>query len=65
MTRRSTRENSNKVDVEGVEGPSKVDEDLEVHPVFVRTTKFEDTILLIVALCFHSVFEVIAIGVSG
>ncbi|KAK1298564.1 Zinc transporter 1 [Acorus calamus] len=34
-------------------------------PVFVRTSNFGDTILLIVALCFHSVFEGIAVGVSG
>jgi solute carrier family 39 (zinc transporter), member 1/2/3 len=55
------------VAIEGAEEPSKVDEDLELEAqsVFVRTTKFEDTILLIIALCFHSVFEGIAIGVSG
>jgi solute carrier family 39 (zinc transporter), member 1/2/3 len=29
-----------------------------------RTSSFEDAVLLIVALCFHSVFEGIAIGVS-
>jgi zinc transporter ZupT len=28
-------------------------------------SSFEDAILLIVALCFHSIFEGIAIGVSG
>ncbi|KAK1270668.1 Zinc transporter 1 [Acorus gramineus] len=33
--------------------------------VFVMTSNFGDTILLIVALCFHSVFEGIAVGVSG
>ncbi|KAJ4770727.1 zinc transporter [Rhynchospora pubera] len=65
VTKRIKRENSNKVDVEGAEGPSKLDEDLEAHPVFLRTTNFEDTILLILALCFHSVFEGIAIGVSA
>jgi zinc transporter 1/2/3 len=65
VTMKSKRENSNKVDVEGVEGPTKVDEDLEAHPVFMRTTNLEDTILLIFALCFHSVFEGIAIGVSA
>ncbi|XP_021894567.1 zinc transporter 2 [Carica papaya] len=31
----------------------------------LRTTSLGDTILLIIALCFHSVFEGIAIGVSG
>jgi zinc transporter 1/2/3 len=35
------------------------------HPMFVRTSSFEDAILLIFALCFHSVFEGIAIGVSA
>ncbi|KAL6853329.1 hypothetical protein ACP4OV_019358 [Aristida adscensionis] len=35
------------------------------HPMFVRTSSFEDAILLMVALCFHSVFEGIAIGVSA
>lgn len=35
------------------------------HLGFVRTTSIGDTILLILALCFHSVFEGIAVGVSG
>ncbi|KAI4385993.1 hypothetical protein MLD38_003971 [Melastoma candidum] len=35
-----------------------------VNPVFLRTSTVSDTILLILALCFHSVFEGIAIGVS-
>jgi solute carrier family 39 (zinc transporter), member 1/2/3 len=65
VTKRNKRENSGKVGVEGVEGASKVDEDLESHPIFTSTTKFEDTILLILALCFYSLFEGIAIGVSG
>lgn len=36
-----------------------------VNPVFLRTSSFGDTLLLILALCFHSVFEGIAIGVAG
>lgn len=40
----------------------------EHHPVAMlmrrRTSSLEDAILLIVALCFHSVFEGIAIGIS-
>ncbi|PON68813.1 Zinc/iron permease [Trema orientale] len=36
----------------------------EVNPVFLRTTSVGDTILLILALCFHSVFEGIAVGVA-
>jgi zinc transporter 1/2/3 len=37
------------------------------HPMLMATaaSSFEDAILLIVALCFHSIFEGIAIGVSG
>lgn len=32
---------------------------------FMKTSSVGDTILLILALCFHSVFEGIAVGVSG
>lgn len=35
------------------------------HPGIARTTTFGDSVLLILALCFHSVFEGIAIGVAG
>ncbi|XP_061337933.1 zinc transporter 1 [Gastrolobium bilobum] len=35
------------------------------NPAFIKTSSLGDTILLIFALCFHSVFEGIAIGVSG
>ena len=45
------------------EGVKEAPEDL--NPSFLRTSSFGDTILLILALCFHSVFEGIAIGVSG
>lgn len=38
---------------------------VDLNPPFPRTSSFGDTILLILALCFHSVFEGIAIGVSG
>ncbi|CAN6471724.1 unnamed protein product [Victoria cruziana] len=37
----------------------------EVHPTLAKTSNIGDTILLILALCFHSVFEGIAVGVSG
>lgn len=36
-----------------------------VNPAFIRTSSVGDTILLILALCFHSVFEGIAVGVAG
>ncbi|XP_054812838.1 zinc transporter 1 [Prosopis cineraria] len=35
------------------------------NPIFFKTSNVGDTILLILALCFHSVFEGIAVGVSG
>ncbi|KAL1558704.1 zinc transporter 2-like [Salvia divinorum] len=46
-----------------VEGAGK-EEEVEHHPVFVKTTSVGDTILLILALCFHSIFEGIAVGVA-
>ncbi|XP_068643471.1 zinc transporter 2 [Aristolochia californica] len=36
----------------------------EVHPMLVKTSSFGDTLLLILALCFHSVFEGIAVGIA-
>lgn len=38
---------------------------MELHPAFLKTANLGDTVLLILALCFHSVFEGIAIGVAG
>ncbi|KAF3963399.1 hypothetical protein ACB098_08G049700 [Castanea mollissima] len=38
---------------------------VDVNPEFLRTTSFGDALLLILALCFHSVFEGIAVGVSA
>ena len=38
---------------------------MDANPVFLSTTSLGDTVLLILALCFHSVFEGIAIGVAG
>lgn len=37
----------------------------ESNVAFMKTTNLGDTILLILALCFHSVFEGIAVGISG
>ncbi|KAF4378575.1 hypothetical protein G4B88_023115 [Cannabis sativa] len=36
----------------------------EVNTAFLKTTSLGDTILLILALCFHSVFEGIAVGIA-
>ncbi|KAI9388243.1 hypothetical protein POPTR_009G034600v4 [Populus trichocarpa] len=38
---------------------------MNADPIFLKTTSLGDTILLILALCFHSVFEGIAVGVAG
>ncbi|KAM5583555.1 zinc transporter 2 [Rosa sericea] len=64
-----SRETEARVEVE--EGRVDVEhEDKEVpigdgvNPVFLKTTSFGDTILLILALCFHSIFEGIAVGVA-
>jgi len=35
------------------------------NPILMKTSSTGDTILLILALCFHSVFEGIAVGVAG
>ncbi|KAG6433484.1 hypothetical protein SASPL_105098 [Salvia splendens] len=52
-----------RVDVEGGGSDREVGE-LHLHPVFVKTSSVGDTILLILALCFHSIFEGIAVGVA-
>lgn len=54
----------------GVEGnrdeeqPEK-DEEVEHSPIFISTASVGNTVLLIVALCFHSIFEGIAVGIAG
>ncbi|XP_074290482.1 zinc transporter 2-like isoform X2 [Silene latifolia] len=40
-------------------------EDVKHNPIFMKTSSFGDTILLICALCFHSVFEGIAVGIAA
>lgn len=64
----SSSEKEARVEVEegrtDAEHDHKEDED-GVSPVFLKTSSFGDTILLILALCFHSVFEGIAVGVAG
>ncbi|KAK1297937.1 Zinc transporter 1 [Acorus calamus] len=70
LTKRAGGGGGGQVKVEGVEEGAAEAEAAVVmgdhhQPVFVRTSSLGDTILLIVALCFHSVFEGIAVGVSG
>lgn len=64
-------EGENKVAVEVEEGRMTGDDRADHgnkesthHPILVRTSSLSDTILLILALCFHSIFEGIAVGVS-
>ncbi|KAF0933637.1 hypothetical protein E2562_018870 [Oryza meyeriana var. granulata] len=70
VARRSGSKQVNEQQAEGEEeeaaGAVSSKEDAAAHPaMLVRTSSFEDAVLLIVALCFHSVFEGIAIGVSA
>ncbi|KAI4373447.1 hypothetical protein MLD38_011572 [Melastoma candidum] len=46
------------------EGQGEVHDGRTANTMFLRTSSLGDTILLILALCFHSVFEGIAVGVS-
>nr|GMD64423.1 zinc transporter 2 [Ipomoea batatas] len=41
------------------------DHEQQMMNPFAKTTSLGDTVLLILALCFHSIFEGIAVGVSG
>ncbi|KAK4440881.1 Zinc transporter 1 [Sesamum alatum] len=47
-----------------VEVESRAGKEADSNPFLVKTTSFGDTILLILALCFHSIFEGIAVGVA-
>ncbi|KAE8666704.1 E3 ubiquitin-protein ligase RING1-like [Hibiscus syriacus] len=65
----SSAERSVRVQVEeGRTADDKHSEDIGIdsnNPVFFRATSFGDTFLLILALCFHSLLEGIAVGVAG
>ncbi|KAJ8553092.1 hypothetical protein K7X08_020485 [Anisodus acutangulus] len=63
VTKGINESSESKVEVE--EGRStNVEEGHGTNP-FLKTTSLGDTILLILALCFHSIFEGIAVGVSA
>ncbi|KAJ1406914.1 Zinc/iron permease [Sesbania bispinosa] len=69
VTSNSQREDK-VVELEGGRTPQEQEQVRELamdttNPVFMKTSSVGDTILLILALCFHSVFEGIAVGVSG
>lgn len=57
--------NASEAKVEVAEGQTAEERGFHPHPSLVRTSSAGDTLLLILALCFHSVFEGIAIGVAG
>ncbi|KAL5991838.1 hypothetical protein ACLOJK_012749 [Asimina triloba] len=57
-----------KVGADGVDEEGAVavkEKGLQQHPALLKTTSLGDTVLLILALCFHSVFEGIAVGVAA
>ncbi|CAA7406344.1 unnamed protein product [Spirodela intermedia] len=56
--------NTSEAKVEVAEGQAAEERGFDPHPSLVRTSSTGDTILLILALCFHSVFEGIAIGIA-
>ncbi|KAG4961373.1 Zinc transporter 1 [Glycine soja] len=71
VTRNSNRE-AKVVELEGGTTPQEHDLARDhcavaetTNPVLLKTSSLGDTILLILALCFHSVFEGIAVGVAG
>ncbi|PIA60396.1 hypothetical protein AQUCO_00300116v1 [Aquilegia coerulea] len=54
-----------KVDVEeGIGDDGHGNATANLNPAFLKTSSLGDAVLLILALCFHSVFEGIAIGVA-
>ncbi|KAJ8747679.1 hypothetical protein K2173_013022 [Erythroxylum novogranatense] len=58
------RQKENRVEIE--QGRSAEKElEVELNRLFLSTTSLGDTVMLIVALCFHSVFEGIAVGVAA
>ncbi|XP_058762124.1 zinc transporter 11-like [Vicia villosa] len=68
-----TSSNQREAKVEELEGgrtPQEHEHNTELamdssNVAFIKTSNVGDTILLILALCFHSVFEGIAVGISG
>ncbi|OUZ99274.1 zinc finger protein [Macleaya cordata] len=64
-----TRGSQTEAKIEVEEGGRRSSNEHESHmnhepPIFLKTSSFGDTVLLILALCFHSVFEGIAVGVA-
>ncbi|CAN4102282.1 unnamed protein product [Withania somnifera] len=64
VTKGINESSESKVEVEEGRSSTNIEEGHGTNP-FLKTTSLSDTILLILALCFHSVFEGIAVGVSA
>lgn len=64
VTKGVNESSESKVEVDEEGRSTNIDEGHGTNP-FLKTTSLGDTILLILALCFHSIFEGIAVGVSG
>ncbi|XP_049410022.1 zinc transporter 2 [Solanum stenotomum] len=64
VTRGANESSESKVEVDEEGRSTNIDEGHGTNP-FLKTTSLGDTILLILALCFHSIFEGIAVGVSA
>lgn len=54
---------NNQVEIEDQEKGAELEKGHN-NPMFMRTTSMGDAILLIFALCFHSIFEGIAVGIA-
>lgn len=64
VTKGINESSESKVEVEEEGRSTNIEEGQGTNP-FLKATSLGDTILLILALCFHSIFEGIAVGVSG
>ncbi|KAI3954680.1 hypothetical protein MKW98_019811 [Papaver atlanticum] len=67
VTQRSRRSGDAKIEVDVEEQErNRIAPSAHLQPaeVLLRSSSFSDTVLLIAALCFHSIFEGIAIGVA-
>lgn len=65
VTKGVNESSESKVEVEEQGRSTNIDEGHGTITPFLKTTSLGDTILLILALCFHSIFEGIAVGVSA
>ncbi|KAM3309305.1 zinc transporter 2 isoform X2 [Capsicum chacoense] len=64
VTKGINESSESKVEVEEEGRSTNIEEGQGTNP-FLKATSLGDTILLILALCFHSIFEGIAVGVSA